>query len=355
MDKTRSYTRYSQQGPGYPNILLETFRQISRGSPRKNGKLTLVANPFSLVHAQKISGGGNYDWGLADMDYANNGEMQRARQESYNNAYAAFRGKLYKGNASLGVSLGSYKQSREMIQNRSRQIGNMMDEFSGRVEFRKRWTERQSFASAYLEFVFGWVPLLVDLHSAATTVIQQADVTTSGITGRGNSAGSESDDTANSQWRRNYTAHTTVNCLVRVSNPNLWLAERAGLLNPAAVAWDLVPWSFVVNMFVNTGALVNSITDFQGLRFDNMSVTTTVRGGGGAVSNNGYPVGHPFRTDSSKGWKFTLKSRTVGSIPRPEVQMKLPKLDWSLAAIAVSLLVQKVRRLDRLLSVKNPF
>ena len=146
--------------------------------------------------------------------------------------------------------------------------------------------------------------------------------------------------------------------MVRITNPNAWLAERAGSLNIMAVAWDLVPWSFVINMFANTGQLVNSITDFAGLSFQNSSVTTTYREGGAATEtlDRSWVWPSPGRTASrwTSSWNAMRKTRTVGPPPRPSLTLKLPDANWELAAIATSLMVQKVssvglliRSLDR--------
>jgi hypothetical protein len=51
---------------------------------------------------------------------------------------------------------------------------------------------------------------------------------------------------------------------VQVTNPNMFLANQLGFLNPALVAWELVPFSFVVDWFVNVGAVISSMTDFMG-------------------------------------------------------------------------------------------
>jgi hypothetical protein len=50
-----------------------------------------------------------------------------------------------------------------------------------------------------------------------------------------------------------------------VSNPNLYLASQLGFVNPAAIAWELVPFSFVVDWFVNVGEFLNNFTDLWGL------------------------------------------------------------------------------------------
>lgn len=55
----------------------------------------------------------------------------------------------------------------------------------------------------------------------------------------------------------------------KVSNENLFLANRLGLVNPALVAWELVPFSFVVDWFTKFGDVLESWTDLAGISTHN--------------------------------------------------------------------------------------
>lgn len=258
----------------------------------------------------------------------------RVYDRLYSSAYARFRGKLYEGSAALGVTAGSYKQSADMIRTRYKDMTTDISE----VAARSRGLSPKKVASLHLETIFGWKPLLQDIHNASMTVIQKA-AQRSFVTAR---AREDIIDSYNPSFGSNlrfaWSVHgemrVTIAAGVEVTNPNVWLLERAGLLNPAAVAWDLVPWSFVVNMFVNTGQIVNSMTDFCGLNFHQQSITTLDRG------VYFYKVG--YKTDwSETQWVNNQKSRVLGSFPRPNIVVKLPDVSWETAAMAASLFAQK--------------
>jgi hypothetical protein len=51
----------------------------------------------------------------------------------------------------------------------------------------------------------------------------------------------------------------------RISNPNAFLAQRLGLTNLPSVLWELVPWSFVVDWWVNVGGFIASLDDLLGV------------------------------------------------------------------------------------------
>lgn len=364
MRKVRYYTIPVRAGNHM--YVKEDFFSDSVGSPRVNGKLMLTGNPYSRQLSQNVQyqfGGGSWEYypTVPTVNSAyfgpSSSEAQSARASAYNQAYARLRGKLYKGNASLGVTLGSYRQSADMIRARARQLANVSEEyhrlFNRSLAIRRGDT--QSIASAHLEVIFGWQPLVQDIWSAANTVIQHADVTLQPVSGRGRAY--------YEARRRNWpwepqdvafesgTVKVSLSTLVRIENPNLWLAERAGILNPAAVAWDLVPWSFLVNMVTNIGSLVNSVTDFAGLSFDNETTTTTWYISGSQRRENEYPRDHPGYGWASATYRQEIKGRTLGPIPRPSFEFKIPEVNWSTAAMLTSLAVQKVRKLDRLLSV----
>lgn len=366
---SREWSNFANRGPYIGNVAVERYVSSWGVSPRgPNGKLRLIANAYAKDHVRNATY--NYDGKGANAPplYTTAGaspEGTSAFDSAYANAYARFRGRLYKGSAQLGVSAGSYRQSREMIVNRSRsvvtQAGEILEDFGKRYTVRGRAAKR--LASHYLEIVFGWQPLVTDIHNAAFTVIQLADSVES-VRGRSQASYNYTRNTTSPDGKR--TMHTNVggNCmvtlssLVTISNRNRWLLERAGLLNPASVAWDLVPWSFLVNIIANTGSIVNSITDFAGLTFNNASTTRTFFEGGNSLSrykdSGTFPF--PWSTSSmwSSAWSSDRKIREVGSVPRPSLVLKIPDANWSLAAIASSLMVQKVyavgnvlRQLDR--------
>lgn len=268
-----------------------------------------------------------------------------------NEAYAKLRGKLYKGNAALGVTLASWQQSRNMIVDRYHMLSLRADRMAQALGSQPR---AKQAASAHLEIIFGWTPLVQDIVASTTTVIQNAvpltyvkaravgtDKVSFSRRSSGNSGVTESVVTTSLHATR-YSA------TVRISNPNLWLAERAGLLNLPAVAWDVVPWSFVVNMFVNTGQLVNSVTDYCGLEFLTFSHTeSTVLVSDLALSPY-YSEVHG--TGSAQAYRRDKTRVLLSRPPRPNFEFRVPDLNWSTAAMAASLFTQKFSAISRVIS-----
>lgn len=124
-------------------------------------------------------------------------------------------------------------------------------------------------ADAWLSFRFGVLPLLGEIHTATTSLFEPLPVKR--IEGRasGNASG-KTITLADINWATfNVNFHAKWAAEVVISNPNLFLAERSGLLNPASIAWEAVPFSFVIDWFLPIGPLIASTSDFAGVSFRN--------------------------------------------------------------------------------------
>lgn len=321
---------------------------LSGNSPRgADGRLRLQANTCDIrkgkvmSHYETGSYAGNKGYSADHVANYQRAELYDAAGQAEAKAYRKLRSLLYDGNASLGVTLASWKQSQEMIVKRAKVVETTAEHLRS-LSSRRKIVLPKRVADSYLEVIFGWQPLIADIKAACDTVIQSADrhefVRTSGR--------------AEYQWevrkerpgwyKESAYYHGTVRCVaacgVRITNPNLWLAERAGLINPLAVAWDVVPFSFLINMVSNVGALVNSISDFAGLAFDQPSVTFTSTGNRAYSREEYYPLIGSEGQHDQLVWKFRELRPVV--LPRT-LDFRPPKVDWGTAAMAASLMVQQ--------------
>lgn len=271
-------------------------------------------------------------------------------------ALAKFRGKLKKGGASLGITIATYSQSRGMILDALGRVSSSIAGLEkslltkrGRRKYRNKLREKsvkgvETRASDVLAVKFGWGPLVEDIHAASRTLVQDATAGGEFIVGRAKVSYSAVRGSGLDVSKVNATVKSTVSSHVEVQNPNLWLASRAGVLNPAQIALDYIPWSWVVGMFVNLNAFIGQTTDYAGLKFSKQAVTNTQfvyeEGqyrvyGGGIVQ-----------------WRHIgrVKNRDVGSLPTVALQFRIPDLDMALAITASALVLQKVKKLDRLVT-----
>lgn len=344
---------------GPKTYLAELMDRSWSNSPRDAlGRLKLVSNAYRLrkqTWAFPYAGSTNtisygYDAG-GSLRALEASELDPVFSSLYNSAYGRLRGRLYSGSSALGVTFGSWRQSREMVVDRYQQLASLADRKQGQLDrlFRRGRLSTKAIAGTHLEIIFGWIPLIKDVHKACATVISDADKHQF-VTGAARTAHRKYDTSTGGayQIRKELESWLSVKLSTRVviTNPNLWLIERAGLLNPVAVAWDLVPWSFVVNMFVNIGSLVNSISDFAGLSFPDKTTTYTARSVRRVYSTYRYGDPHLGGVVSTEVWKQRQKS----GFTRPSMELRVPGVNWESAAMAASLFTQKFQFLQRRLT-----
>lgn len=342
-------------------------------SPRVKGTLRLRANPWSLTKMSKHCS--NYRGsGPAPSSYAlflgttNDPTIERARAVAESN----LRGELArrvrnKQGGSLGVTIATTRQSIEMLASSQKQLISIFsaaERFYQTTRGKKRLKRfrrliskgSEPTAGMVLAGFFGWAPLFEDFGAACKTIANPWPDKTFFSVKKSWRVG----------WRKRWkdasgfregvstwsaTGHSTYSCGVTVSNPNLWVANKLGLVNPLAVAWDLVPWSFLVNMVSNMGQVVGSLTDFAGLALSDTSLTrkletfesTTVR----------YQDPRPGAFSGASGTQYWLvRSRQTGVSP-PSVALQLRFPDWGIgtAAISGALLLQQTHRLSRLIGL----
>ncbi len=121
-------------------------------------------------------------------------------------------------------------------------------------------------ANKFLEYQYGWKPLMSDIHDAqekAHEVLLQDYVLT----------GSKSVSAENYSESHHFGEKKTLRSKIsvrtqikaKISNPALHGISTWGLLNPVAIAWELVPFSFVIDWFMPVGNTLNAATAGCGL------------------------------------------------------------------------------------------
>lgn len=294
-----------------------------------------------------------------------------------NASYSKLLGELRAGSAGLGVTLASYRQSADMIRLRAKQIRKLAKKAESRAEALNRmrskrlaenrrarrrggprkWAPRDLIpvgsANVFLEGIFGWMPLYSSMKEAMEILASSPPFE---VVGR-----SHTEFRILPKQNNHYgysPGFTTETCLTtvrvkqsaefRVTNPNAWLANQMGLVNPAVVAWDLVPWSFVVNMFVNVNSLMSQFTDFYGLEYRNAS--TTVRRDYHETSVFEKTLWVVYYMEDTRVFNNYTKVRTLG-LSFPSIEFRLPKLTLSTAVMALSLAVQQISGLKYIKSL----
>lgn len=147
-------------------------------------------------------------------------------------------------------------------------------------------SNRKAFSQNFLEYHLGWEPLVKDIYSSIN--FAQKPIPPSKVKARASTVNAYTVNLVNDHdeflnfARNRHSTRVQFNLLVQaevaVNNPNLWLLNRMGVVNPALIAWQLVPYSFVVDWFINLEQVISSYTDYYGLTMQNAFRTLFYRG-----------------------------------------------------------------------------
>lgn len=271
-----------------------------------------------------------------------------------NKSYARFKSDVM-SSSQVGASLAEARQSMSMVTNRLTQLLTFTRQVKklhlrdaaktlGIIQPKKRTVKSVSkdFGDTFLEFHFGWTPLVKDIYDSVDVLQSAPKPITARGRGRESSTLLINDPTLPSYGRTrkiDYWVKVQHIADIRVSNPNLLLATRLGLTNPASIAWELVPFSFVGDWIGTVGEFLASWTDFDGLEF--IQPMTTVMWKSSVDDHQKYLM--PWDPPVSKTIERFELRRTRG-IANPSILWRSPKpLSASRGLTAASLLTQLLK------------
>jgi hypothetical protein len=123
----------------------------------------------------------------------------------------------------------------------------------------------------WLEYQYGWKPLTQDIHDLALTGLSQIRKSTTKQL-RHYSGASWTDqseyDLRGVHVRNTFSVSARTTFIATLENHFLSSLSDFGLINPLAVAWEVVPFSFMVDWFVPVGNVLQAYTATSGLRND---------------------------------------------------------------------------------------
>lgn len=138
-------------------------------------------------------------------------------------------------------------------------------------------------AKSWLELQYGWLPLLSDIHGGYEFMTGRR--AKKGLLFKVSRTITDSDSRVDTDGTSAWTKVSNVN-VKKTTKVVLWYtvqyealaeAEKLGLLNPLEVAWELTPWSFVIDWFLPVGNLLGALSATNGCTFKGGTCTTTVR------------------------------------------------------------------------------
>lgn len=259
-------------------------------------------------------------------------------------ALVAARNKLKSTDINLGVAFGERKQTARLIGDTASRIGKSVRHLkSGRIRkamdelgisSRKREPRGSNVPSKWLEMQYGWKPLLSDVYGATDALSKHPNdhwrVTAKATRSRNTSYakirapvgtnGPESNFDAFSGGCKVFTSVFARIDAIPSNELTISLAS-VGVTNPLLVAWELVPFSFVVDWFIPIGNYVESLDAMLGYSAGvySSSLYITAEWVGSGLSRD-WPNGTYVHNNFTETKKLVEVNRTVSqSIPLPRL------------------------------------
>lgn len=257
-----------------------------------------------------------------------------------------------------GVFLGEGHQALKMIANAATTISGalaaarkgdysraqrIIDRYYPENKTRKAKRNTKEFAGSWLELQYGWLPILQDAHDGAVFLAHQLEVPLQHVVRAryktGHALGS-----VGAAFRLTYSVRENrtkgqIKAILREVN----VPALAGLTDPASVAWELLPYSFVADWFIPIGNYLKARGLAQALTGTFVKTVTWKSKISGITGDALYPSW----SVSSPGFyrergTCTREVSTSLSVPLPEIKPLGDVPSWKRAANAVSLLIQRV-------------
>jgi len=226
-------------------------------------------------------------------------------------------GKLADAKVNLAVSLAEASKTSSLI------LGTAERLYRAYRAFRRGDLQRvarelnispKKLHRSWLEYKYGWMPLLMDVKGAAELLAQHHVGRPPWVVGTGTaqdedsdsrhvldstySSGSSYDESA----RRTRLVKVRIEC--EITNPLSSSIQQMGLTNPALVVWELVPFSFVFDWFVSVGNYLQAVTALHGLTVRRAFVSRLAETWTEYAS---HALGYTTATVVDSGYEFTFK------------------------------------------------
>lgn len=270
--------------------------------------------------------------------------------------------------ANLGETLATFRQTQNLIAKPAGALLQSLRHVRGvggfgrflRLSARdiKRQGPLTKAAEEYLKFVYGWKPLMQDIYGIIQFAKQQGNANLL-VSGTGTSK-RQIQSSVGTHKDLSYDALTTLGPLsiestVRMkiwgridpTSAGLRSLNQLGLLNPVSLAWDLMPWSFVVDWFVPIGSTLNALTAPAGLIFVNGSQSIKV-GISGPYEHHNYSYDSTAQVNSYASGSVTHRSyrrKPVTSWPLPGFWVSQTPFVGDRAFKALALSIVRLRNL----------
>lgn len=263
--------------------------RFAGGSPAvMSGHTSIPASPYNRASCVDISYAGFF-LNLSGFSLIQDLYSQDMRNEAVTKAM----NNIADQKINLGENLATLKQTYGMFAGKATLLCDALKSGFKNKSFRPflnqsfRQLRRRgvgvTIAQQYLEYIYGLVPLMSDVYEAVKLLKGQGAKPLL-LKGVGMSYRTKEGRSHEGIWSSGYASSWNLNTICQSSAKcTLWARldpdgsqfrtmNQLGLLNPLSLAYELTPWSFVVDWFLPIGPVLQALTAPSGLIFVNGSM-----------------------------------------------------------------------------------
>jgi len=219
--------------------------------------------------------------------------------------------KIRDSDVNLGIVWGERQQSIDLIASSLTRLGRAFNLAAARnfkgaafalAGTKSRAGSGMAIANSWLELQYGWLPLMADIFGACKTLQKQMTHQEYVIVRARKKIQDSASTTVPSGNFVDYTAQSALyesSVRVKMKSTSMLLktASELGLTNPFLVAWELVPFSFVIDWALPLVSFISQFDSALGWHFEQGSLTTFYK-------------------------RYSVKTRSVASVPSDYVYLK---------------------------------
>lgn len=186
----------------------------------------------------------------------------------------------------------------------------------------------KNLSERWLEYQYGWKPLMSDIHDQYKLFTEQIRKPQIMKSVRNLADHYDHIDTWGRFGREEYEEEAQYRAKVfyRVEDSALSRFHQIGLINPAEIAWALMPYSFVIDWFVPVGNVLEAMTSSFGTTFIGGYYGTRLTGRQKRQEDpgDGYRTTCTMQTRYRQVRRFSYVRETMSGYPIPGIYYKDP-------------------------------
>jgi len=300
---------------GYSDHQFRTFQGIGFG-----GRVHVTGGPFVYDWGPGYVNGNGALAGIMMGFRISRFDLDSVRQSLLNQVVVKALVKMADAKVNVAVAYAEASKTSDLILDTARRIDRAYRAFRKgdlRGIAQNLNITPKRLHKSWLEYKYGWMPLLMDVKGAAEFFAQQHVVRSPKFTVKAQESFAKIDNWVHQEIPYGggspypISEYLNTNLVVKakiwceLSSPHLSEMQQIGLTNPALVAWELIPFSFVFDWFISVGDWLTAMTAQQGV--------VVRRAMYSIVESTGWTRSGPGTNVSDLSWTYSVGPASYGA------------------------------------------